>query len=109
MDKEALLINDIKEDYETIDTSIPYRRPINPNNRTDAIDYKFKYFQKLNLNATKQIHPLILNKFLTYDEDVDVGGGENISYIPSKQGGSNIISAIFNLTTTIVGGKIKKN
>lgn len=70
----------------------------------------FRYYQYLNIDV-KEVPKVAAPHFLTYDteedDDLHYGGGENIlmpSVKKSEMGQSSLMGALFNLTTTIVGG-----
>ena len=71
---------------------------------------RWRYYQYLNINVQK-LPPNAQDHFLTYDEEEDdelhYFGGENILMPVVRRedyGKSSLLTGIFNLTTTIVGG-----
>ena len=75
-----------------------------------ALSNRWKYYQYLNLDL-KTVPRMAASHVLTYDEDEDddghFGGGENF-LMPAVEkenyNKSSLLSSLFNLTTTMVGG-----
>jgi len=105
---DTISINTPQHGYIPIPETDPrlpsIRKPLDVDS-SNEIGKRYKYYSKLNVISSDDIHEFILPYFITYSEPLEEGG--SFLFIPSgSTGSSSFLSSVFNLSNTILGGGI---